>query len=430
MTSVRMAAVAVSTAILMLLTIGVTTSCADLAANLARAEANVAEFEAELPAQQQRFSSAEARFRAAAAHAAPANRLLRRREAEAKRVRSKLVVQERKAKTHIAAAQDRHQQEVDDHDEEVHNGVGFGVAALVAGLIALAWRFFRASAPVAALTQLDLARAVGLCVGSGLLMLIVGAALGSSTGAVGALGSFIFCLGFILPTALLLARHSAEVQRGRSKPLLRQERLPNWISLATAWLMLLLFLAGTGSALFAPDASSESVSAQLQEEAEGPRSGPGAEELEVAQGKVARAEQRAAAPLARLNRARAQLANARRELHRMKANLAAARSSERSFTQRLVALEEREQREFEREEEQARREQEAQEEKEAEVAEEHEGELASECDPNYSGCLDPNASDYDCEGGSGDGPLYTGTVEVLGVDHYGLDSDGDGIGCE
>lgn len=52
------------------------------------------------------------------------------------------------------------------------------------------------------------------------------------------------------------------------------------------------------------------------------------------------------------------------------------------------------------------------------------------CDPNYSGCLNPNAADYDCAGGSGDGPLYTGRVDVLGVDHYGLDSDGDGVGCE
>lgn len=31
------------------------------------------------------------------------------------------------------------------------------------------------------------------------------------------------------------------------------------------------------------------------------------------------------------------------------------------------------------------------------------------CDPNYKGaCLDPGASDYDCDGGSGDGPRYTG----------------------
>ena len=65
---------------------------------------------------------------------------------------------------------------------------------------------------------------------------------------------------------------------------------------------------------------------------------------------------------------------------------------------------------------------------EAEVEEEAE---TSECDPNYSGaCLDPYASDYDCEGGSGNGPEYTGAVVVVGTDHYGLDADGDGYGCE
>jgi hypothetical protein len=58
-------------------------------------------------------------------------------------------------------------------------------------------------------------------------------------------------------------------------------------------------------------------------------------------------------------------------------------------------------------------------------------EAESECDPNYSGaCLNPHASDYDCEGGSRNGPDYTGEVSVVGEDHYGLDADGDGIGCE
>jgi len=53
---------------------------------------------------------------------------------------------------------------------------------------------------------------------------------------------------------------------------------------------------------------------------------------------------------------------------------------------------------------------------------------ASDCDPNYSGaCLDPYASDYDCAGGSGDGPEYTGPVTVVGEDHYGLDSDEDAL---
>lgn len=52
------------------------------------------------------------------------------------------------------------------------------------------------------------------------------------------------------------------------------------------------------------------------------------------------------------------------------------------------------------------------------------------CDANYGGCLKPNVSDYDCSGGSGDGPYYTGPVRVIGDDHYDLDRDGDGIGCD
>jgi hypothetical protein len=54
-----------------------------------------------------------------------------------------------------------------------------------------------------------------------------------------------------------------------------------------------------------------------------------------------------------------------------------------------------------------------------------------DCHDSYTGaCLDPNASDYDCAGGSGDGPKYTGRVTVVGPDVFGLDGDSDGIGCE
>ena len=53
-----------------------------------------------------------------------------------------------------------------------------------------------------------------------------------------------------------------------------------------------------------------------------------------------------------------------------------------------------------------------------------------QCNPNYSGCLKPYASDYDCAGGSGDGPYYTGPVRVLGYDQYRLDRDYDGWACE
>lgn len=52
------------------------------------------------------------------------------------------------------------------------------------------------------------------------------------------------------------------------------------------------------------------------------------------------------------------------------------------------------------------------------------------CHPSYSGCLDVNASDYDCVGGSGNGPKYTGRVRVIGPDVFRLDDDRDGWGCE
>ncbi|MFI1240726.1 hypothetical protein [Nocardia salmonicida] len=53
----------------------------------------------------------------------------------------------------------------------------------------------------------------------------------------------------------------------------------------------------------------------------------------------------------------------------------------------------------------------------------------SKCHGSYTPCL-PVVSDVDCEGGSGNGPVYTGRVTVIGPDEYGLDRDGDGIGCE
>jgi hypothetical protein len=56
---------------------------------------------------------------------------------------------------------------------------------------------------------------------------------------------------------------------------------------------------------------------------------------------------------------------------------------------------------------------------------------SSPCDPNYSGACVPIASDVDCAGGSGDGPAYVqGPVTVIGKDIYGLDRDGNGVGCE
>ena len=54
------------------------------------------------------------------------------------------------------------------------------------------------------------------------------------------------------------------------------------------------------------------------------------------------------------------------------------------------------------------------------------------CHPSYKGaCLKTGAVDYDCAGGSGDGPLYVaGPIRVVGYDEYDLDRDGDGVACE
>lgn len=52
------------------------------------------------------------------------------------------------------------------------------------------------------------------------------------------------------------------------------------------------------------------------------------------------------------------------------------------------------------------------------------------CTPGYKPCLKP-AVDYDCAGGSGDGPQYAvGVITITGSDPYELDADNDGFGCE
>jgi micrococcal nuclease len=56
----------------------------------------------------------------------------------------------------------------------------------------------------------------------------------------------------------------------------------------------------------------------------------------------------------------------------------------------------------------------------------------SNCHPSYADyCVTPGIGDWDCAGGSGNGPNYLpATVRVIGYDEFGLDGDGDGYGCE
>jgi len=53
-----------------------------------------------------------------------------------------------------------------------------------------------------------------------------------------------------------------------------------------------------------------------------------------------------------------------------------------------------------------------------------------DCTPGYDPCLPDLGGDYDCHGGEGDGPFYSGMVNVWGSDPYDLDRDGNGLGCE
>ena len=57
---------------------------------------------------------------------------------------------------------------------------------------------------------------------------------------------------------------------------------------------------------------------------------------------------------------------------------------------------------------------------------------AVSCHSSYSNvCLAGGVGDYDCAGGSGNGPNYVqGPVYVVGYDEFDLDREGDGVGCE
>ncbi len=395
----------------------------DPSAGLSSAESTAAGAELEIADSKAQQDATEARYEAITREAAPARRKARSAQAQARHMRADLVARQSRAAARISQLEAEHRQEVAHHDDQVRNGIGFGLAALVAAAIALGWSWFRASAAVAALSELSLGRAIGLCVGGGFGLLIAGAGLSGADGIVGAVGSFVFFLGFVLPTALLLGRHSAEIQRGRAKPMLRQERMPGWVTRLIAGLMVVIFLVGLGEAVLADGVGSSGISTQLQNEAEKSASALGGHELATAMAEASRLRREASGPIAEQDAARRAVKQASNQVHQAERKLARAAASARYFTRRLAAVTAREEREAVKVAEL--------EELEAEEAAEEEAEFAAEeCDPNYSGCLDPNSPDYDCEGGSGDGPDYTGTVTVLGVDHYGLDDDGDGIGCD
>jgi hypothetical protein len=405
-----------------LLAIGAPTAqAADPASALAGAEESASVAQGEISSAEAGLSPTKAAFEVARHRAAPADAAAASARARLAHLRNSAHSTQAAARARIERREATHREEVEDHDESLAAAIGFGLALLLLALIALGWDFFRASALVAWLVGRDRSQAIGFCIGGGLLAVVIGAVLGGPS-VLGAIGWLIVGLGLALPAALLLARHSAEVQARRARPILRRERLPRSVPLTACALSAVLALAALAGSAFAEGPAPASVSAQLRAEA-GPPTVAAQTEISRAASRATQLSGQAKALDRKRAAAHTELAAAEGELEHAEGRLASAESSADRYSNQLVALEERKARELAREEAKALREAET---AEAQATEE----AAEECDPNYSGCLDPNASDYDCAGGSGDGPLYTGTVEVIGYDHYGLDEDGDGIGCE
>ena len=413
-------------------------SAQDPEAGQVEAQERAAAVAAEIPDLEAALKPAQSRYDAATRDAAPVRSRLRSASSRITAIEDSLRGRRQRAAAGVRRVEDERTEAREAHDKTVRVGIGLGMAALVLAAIALAWGWFRASAAVAYLVRMELGQAIGLCVGGGLLAVIVGGAISSTGGVVGAVGYAVSALGFGLPIAFVLARHSAEVQRGRASAYLRRPRFPARAMQGLAGLFAALFLLFLGSAVFAGEAKSGDVDGKRVQAEDGALSSPA---LVAAKSRTSKLEHQASAVLVVLHRKQAALRTAERHLNAAQARLADAEGDERRFTHRLAAIEERELRQLRHEEREAQKLAEAEEreakklakaeERQYEEALQEEEELAAEeCDANYSGCLDPNAVDYDCEGGSGDGPLYTGTVEVLGVDHYGLDEDGDGIGCD
>lgn len=416
-----MVAVALSLAACLLLALSPNASAQDPEAGLADAEARATAAETDATELESVARLAKAKLGAAKEQAAPVR-------LKAERAADRVAATEASLRhTHLQAAatvrriEEERSDAAKDHDEEVASGIGFGIATLILALIALAWGWFRASAAVAYLSRIQLGQAIGLCAGGGFVAVIVGAAIGSAGGLAEAVGVTTLSLGLMLPVALLLGRHSAEVQRGRARPVLGRERMPVRATQVIAALFALVFLFGFGSALFAGEAESDEITSKTRELADD--EDPSSQALVNAEDAATELEGNAAPLLTAVNRRKADLDAVERQLRKAASRLSNAERDTRGFARRLLVIERREIRERE-EEERAAAKLITREEREASE------EAAEECNPNYSGCLDPYASDYDCEGGSGDGPLYTGTVEVIGYDEYGLDDDGDGIGCD
>lgn len=416
-----------------------TASARDYEAEIVEAQSRAATASAEVADLRISVTPDRSRLAAAEKRATPTRRRARTTAAQVTAAKRGLRARRLRAARTAAQIRDEQKKASEKHDQKVHSDLGLALAALVMAAIALAWSWFRASAAVAYLTRNPLKKVAVAAGGIWLIALIVGSSMVQGGGLLAVIGGLVMGLSFGLPVAFLLARHSAEIQRGRAKAIFRRERLSPTVTRIIAGVFGAVFLVAAILGLTTGEAHSRSVGEQLR----------GQMKLaSMSSPQIKSGEMRAVAlrkELAPLQKAvaerRLRLHTAQRKLHRAQVHLVDAKSDEKHWSHALAAAQAEEQRQLEREEARAQRQQET-EEREYEHALEREEretqhqmeeeESAEACDPNYVGaCLHEGIGDYDCAGGSGNGPNYVeGPIEVVGVDEFGLDSDGDGIACE
>ena len=154
----------------------------DLGAALSSAEADAANAEARVAEAQAEVAPAQRRYAAASSRARPARTEARAARDEVRAQKTAVAARRRAAERRIARIEADHQGQVEDHDHAVQGGIGVALAALAIAGLALCWGWFRASAPVAWLVAQRRSQAIGLCVGGGIVAVIVGAALSGAGG--------------------------------------------------------------------------------------------------------------------------------------------------------------------------------------------------------------------------------------------------------
>ena len=414
---------------------GAGTANADPSADLAAAQAAKPQAEAELQAAQVKLGDAQSELAPIASKANRAQAKADRTAGEAEAVEQDLIESRQSAAQQVADSERQYSDELAQHDSQSGGGIGFGIGLLLLAGAIYFWSRLRQSTPIRWLAGNSRGQAIAIGVGSSLVGLLLAGAL---LDAVPVIGGVLIALAIGLPVLALLARHSLRVEDERSTPLYLTGRAsPKSLKVAMAIigaLALVSVIAGLGSALPEKPTISGGI-AQLADEASGDPADPATPALVAARKRAKPLEAEAQKAAAKESKAQASLTAAQSDLSEVRKTLASIDDDIDSANQLIAQQQAQAERDAARAQAQAEREaartQRAAE-REAAKAEQASGGGggSKDCTPGYSPCLPP-ASDYDCPGGSGDGPEYApGTVQVSGSDPYGLDSDGDGTGCE